>query len=64
MVVMESEVPCPRCQSVKTIRTASEIRFDYWYCYTCGKTFDVPRPTEKPTRRAADTRRKLRQPES
>ena len=53
-------MPCPRCKSTRTICTASEIRFDYWHCYNCGKTFDVEHPRPKPLRRAADTRRKIR----
>jgi len=50
---------CPRCQSTRTIRTASEHRFDYWHCYACGKTFDIPHTDPAPRRRAADTRRKV-----
>jgi len=52
-------VACPRCNSDQTIRTASEARFDYWHCYACGKTFDVPHLQLQPLRRAADTRRKV-----
>ena len=56
----EAAAPCPRCKSSLTIRTASETHHDYWHCYDCGKTFDVPNTPPNPLRRAADHRRKIR----
>ena len=51
---------CPACGSDRTIRTSSEVHCDYWYCFTCRKSFDTPHETDSPSRRALDTRRKIR----
>lgn len=32
---------CSRCRSLNTIRVHQERR-EYWYCYDCGRSFDVP----------------------
>lgn len=32
---------CSRCHSPNTIRVHTE-RCEHWYCYDCGRSFDVP----------------------
>lgn len=32
---------CSRCHSPNTIRVHKE-RCEHWYCYDCGRSFDVP----------------------
>src|ERR1700752_2814890 len=33
---------CSRCHSVNTIRVNEGLRHEDWYCYDCGRGFDVP----------------------
>ena len=33
---------CSRCHSKNTVRTDQGRRFDCWYCYDCGRSFEVP----------------------
>ena len=54
-----SNHPCPKCESTRTIRTAMEASHDYWRCFVCGHTFDVPNKPGKLSRRASDKRRKV-----
>ena len=38
---------CPQCQSTNTICTEETLNRQHWYCYACGRTFDVARNLEK-----------------
>ena len=33
---------CSRCHSVNTIRVHEEALREHWYCYDCGRGFEVP----------------------
>jgi transposase-like protein len=33
---------CSRCHSGNTIRVHEELLREHWYCYDCGRSFDVP----------------------
>ena len=32
---------CSRCHSQNTIRVHQELRHEHWYCYDCGRGFEV-----------------------
>ena len=32
---------CPRCESTNTIQTDHGRDYTSWYCYACGKSFEV-----------------------
>ena len=32
---------CSRCRSQNTIRVHEEPRHEHWYCYDCGRGFEV-----------------------
>ena len=33
---------CARCHSANTICVNAELLREHWYCYDCGRGFDVP----------------------
>jgi transposase-like protein len=33
---------CSRCHSANTIRVEAELLREHWYCYDCGRSFEVP----------------------
>ena len=32
---------CSRCHSQNTIRVHEELQHEHWYCYDCGRGFEV-----------------------
>jgi hypothetical protein len=34
---------CSRCHSANTICVKAELLREHWYCYDCGRGFEVPR---------------------
>jgi len=47
---------CSRCHSGNTIRVQEELQREHWYCYDCGRGFDVPKEITDNKRLAAFTR--------